>query len=542
MHIRLLFILAELTMRVVIEGVSGPGQGRTLNLRKDQVLTVGRTEWSDVAIENDAQISARHFTVEHNGKVVVLNDLQSTNGVRVNGEEVQQAHLQDGDQIAAGLTTFVVHIKDVAGQHTPLAPNPYPNAPQDPAHPDNYATGQAPGPAPQNQSPQTSSPPGNYASPIGGSPIGQGSAPPPQAHKPSTPQSVGQSPIAGYQTPPSTPPQAPLGGSPSATPTPQPPATPSPDANSPISPIMYDGGGAAPSSFAGSAPNENPTPPAAGSPPGFSNQGAPPPSFGNAPIQNAPIPNSPIAPPPTREDSQPVEQQRHIVPSQRQKVKSAGAGALNFTRNETKNDRVIYRGLVAEGDEEREFAPSGVMALLGGIGPYLIITHHQRAGFDAPEFAADATPLFDWMPPDTARGYSPIVVEGSKLKDPYKEIDELWDKDALLVVLVKDPEEAKKHLVELTKWNPFGVEQNTLFGYCWPKVLAQFVEHGDQDMADKTFDKLITGFFFEDTNQEKNWQIISDVEFGKKLEPLGFVEVQNEPDDEGTPESQATAT
>ena len=191
-------------MRVVIEGVSGPGKGKTVSLRKDQVLTVGRTEWSDVSIESDAQISARHFTVEHNGEVVVLNDLQSTNGVRINGEDVQQAHLQDGDQISAGLTTFVVHISDTANQYTPLAPNPYPNAPRDPAHPDAYATGQAPV-APVQQPPAApahGSIQGGYSSPIGGPPNPPGNYPlqnpSPNIKQPSTPQSVGQSPIAGY--------------------------------------------------------------------------------------------------------------------------------------------------------------------------------------------------------------------------------------------------------------------------------------------------------------------------------------------------------
>ena len=256
-----------------------------------------------------------------------------------------------------------------------------------------------------------------------------------------------------------------------------------------------------------------------------------PQDFAPAPIQNSPI----SSPPPPAPEPQTPEGQRHIVPSQRQKVKAAGAGALNFSRHATKNDRVIYKGLVDQADEERDFAPSGLMALLGGMGPYLLITHHQRAGSDAPEYAPDATPLFDWMPPDTARGYSPIVIGGNEIDDPFNEIDELWDSDALIVVLVKDPEEAKKHLVELTKWNPFGVEQNTLFGYCWPKVLAQFIEHGDQEMADRTFDNLIIGFFFEDTNEEENWQLIADAEFGNKIESLGFVEVQQEEEHENAP-------
>ena len=64
-------------------------------------LRLGRGQASDVVLE-DRSVSRRHAVVTRRGGEVVLWDDRSLNGVRVNGERVQQAVLGAGDAIALG--------------------------------------------------------------------------------------------------------------------------------------------------------------------------------------------------------------------------------------------------------------------------------------------------------------------------------------------------------------------------------------------------------------------------------------------------------
>jgi len=64
-------------------------------------LRLGRGQASDVVLEARS-VSRRHAVVTRRGDDVVLWDDRSLNGVRVNGERVTQAVLQDGDAIVLG--------------------------------------------------------------------------------------------------------------------------------------------------------------------------------------------------------------------------------------------------------------------------------------------------------------------------------------------------------------------------------------------------------------------------------------------------------
>ena len=49
-------------MRVILEVKTGPAEGRTVVLRKQQSIKVGRTEWADVALPGDGRaIAQAHF-------------------------------------------------------------------------------------------------------------------------------------------------------------------------------------------------------------------------------------------------------------------------------------------------------------------------------------------------------------------------------------------------------------------------------------------------------------------------------------------------
>lgn len=101
-------------MNIFIEIVSGPEKGRTLQLSDNQLLRVGRSENSDVALPLDKSISSLHFSLECADQTCRLRDLKSRNGTFLNGRRVTEALLKTGDEIRAGHTTCVVSVHEAS--------------------------------------------------------------------------------------------------------------------------------------------------------------------------------------------------------------------------------------------------------------------------------------------------------------------------------------------------------------------------------------------------------------------------------------------
>jgi pSer/pThr/pTyr-binding forkhead associated (FHA) protein len=74
--------------------------GKTFVLDQPRVV-VGRSRRSDFVVE-DPNISRRHFELQLRGSDWYVVDLESTNGVTVNGSRVTTAQLSPGDEIVAG--------------------------------------------------------------------------------------------------------------------------------------------------------------------------------------------------------------------------------------------------------------------------------------------------------------------------------------------------------------------------------------------------------------------------------------------------------
>lgn len=68
-------------------------------------ITIGRLPESSVVV-SDPNASRRHAEIRRAGNDVVVVDLDSTNGTRVNGAPVRERVLADGDEIVVG-TTFI---------------------------------------------------------------------------------------------------------------------------------------------------------------------------------------------------------------------------------------------------------------------------------------------------------------------------------------------------------------------------------------------------------------------------------------------------
>lgn len=87
-----------------LEVISGPDQGRKKRFRGVRMV-VGRTDGCDFKLE-DNSVSRRHLELVLGDAGVMLRDLGSGNGTRVNDDKVNEKLLEDGDEISIGKTRF----------------------------------------------------------------------------------------------------------------------------------------------------------------------------------------------------------------------------------------------------------------------------------------------------------------------------------------------------------------------------------------------------------------------------------------------------
>jgi pSer/pThr/pTyr-binding forkhead associated (FHA) protein len=80
------------------------GQEHTVEVTDS--CSIGRDAGNTIALESEAGASRRHCQIIKLQSTFELADLKSTNGVRVNGQQVQRHKLRDGDRITIGETTL----------------------------------------------------------------------------------------------------------------------------------------------------------------------------------------------------------------------------------------------------------------------------------------------------------------------------------------------------------------------------------------------------------------------------------------------------
>jgi len=70
------------------------------------IVSIGRSRDNDIVIENRA-VSRSHARIRHEGADFIISDLNSANGIYVNGERVEKATLKHDDVITIGKHTLV---------------------------------------------------------------------------------------------------------------------------------------------------------------------------------------------------------------------------------------------------------------------------------------------------------------------------------------------------------------------------------------------------------------------------------------------------
>ncbi|GAA3667385.1 FHA domain-containing protein [Yimella lutea] len=83
------------------------GAGSTATDSDDDALTIGRGRDNSIVLD-DMLVSRKHLRITADDEGLLLEDLGSRNGTYVNGRRVERSHLQEGDRIGVGGTTFEV--------------------------------------------------------------------------------------------------------------------------------------------------------------------------------------------------------------------------------------------------------------------------------------------------------------------------------------------------------------------------------------------------------------------------------------------------
>lgn len=91
------------------------GGGDAIPLLRD-VMTIGRRESCDICLKFQ-NISGTHCELSFRHGVWYLRDLNSTNGVKVNGERTLRRPLRPGDEIGIAGHKYVIQYRLAAGVH-----------------------------------------------------------------------------------------------------------------------------------------------------------------------------------------------------------------------------------------------------------------------------------------------------------------------------------------------------------------------------------------------------------------------------------------
>ena len=113
--------MAVITLRVL----DGADRGKIFE-DIEVPVTIGREEGNSIRL-NDERISRFHLKIQQDHDDIVLTDLESTNGSRVNNEDVQLKILRHGDLITLGRSTLIFGDRDQINRRMQSLVNPQGN-------------------------------------------------------------------------------------------------------------------------------------------------------------------------------------------------------------------------------------------------------------------------------------------------------------------------------------------------------------------------------------------------------------------------------
>ena len=103
-------MLESFMAQVTIRLLDGADRGRVFESLLTPI-TIGREEGNTIQL-NDERVSRYHIKIQEDNEKVVLTDLESTNGTKVNGEDIQIRILRYGDLVMVGRSVLLFGSRD----------------------------------------------------------------------------------------------------------------------------------------------------------------------------------------------------------------------------------------------------------------------------------------------------------------------------------------------------------------------------------------------------------------------------------------------
>jgi pSer/pThr/pTyr-binding forkhead associated (FHA) protein len=91
----------------VLAQVQGPGSPREFVLELDEIV-LGRSLQANITVDGGG-VSRQHMALRRNGPEYTARDLESANGMFLNGVKTHSAVLREGDVLQIGDLIFVYH-------------------------------------------------------------------------------------------------------------------------------------------------------------------------------------------------------------------------------------------------------------------------------------------------------------------------------------------------------------------------------------------------------------------------------------------------
>lgn len=98
--------MATVTLRII----DGAERGLVLD-NVDTPITIGREDGNTIQL-NDDRVSRYHVKIQEDRDQIVLTDLESTNGTKVNGEDTSLRILRFGDVLTVGKSRMIYGSRD----------------------------------------------------------------------------------------------------------------------------------------------------------------------------------------------------------------------------------------------------------------------------------------------------------------------------------------------------------------------------------------------------------------------------------------------
>lgn len=90
-------------MKATLLVINGPNRGNRFDISSQDEVIIGRSVGSRIRLD-DSEVSRQHARIFHNGTDFLITDLRSANGTWLNGVQITEKKLRNGDSLRIGAT------------------------------------------------------------------------------------------------------------------------------------------------------------------------------------------------------------------------------------------------------------------------------------------------------------------------------------------------------------------------------------------------------------------------------------------------------